>query len=298
MRRIAIVMALGAALAGLSGCEEDPEGDEEVEDVELEGQPPPIEDLDAIDTSIFTDGEKRQWVRLINDLLSPCGEPISVARCVQEERDCAQCVPAATYIGRLVAEGHDRSEIRDHYRNRYDEDRHHEIDLTGAPIRGALMGADVTIVEFSDFECPFCRQAHPQLSRVAREHSDRVAFAFKHYPLSMHEHARDASRATIAAQKQGKFWEMHDLLFENQHSLAPSDIEGYARELDLDMERFRAAMESEETEALIERNRAEGRDLGVDGTPRIFVNGRPFTEPVEALDTYVREELALIDARR
>jgi len=291
-------MAFGVALGGLSGCEEDGESGEEVEDVELEGRPPPIEDLEAIDTSIFTDGEKRQWVRLINDLLSPCGEPISVARCVQDERSCDRCVPAATYIGRLVAEGHDRSEIRDHYRNRYDEDRLHEIDTEGAPIRGALMGADVTIVEFSDFECPFCRQAHPQLGRVAREHSDRVAFAFKHYPLSMHEYARNAARAAIAAQKQGKFWEMHDLLFENQHSLAPSDLEEYARQLGLDMERFRADMESEETEALIERNRSEGRELGVDGTPRIFVNGRPFSEPVEALDTYVREELALIDAQR
>jgi len=291
-------MALGAALAAFSGCEEDGEGDETVEDVEVEGRPPAIEDLEAIDTSVLTDGEKRNWVRLINDQLSPCGEPISVARCVQEERSCDQCIPAATYIGRLVAEGHDRSEIRDHYRNRYDEDRFHTIDVEDAPIRGALMGADVTIVEFSDFECPFCRQAHPILGRVAREHSDRVAFAFKHYPLSMHEHARAASRATIAAHRQGKFWEMHDLVFENQHSLAPSDLVEYATRLGLDMERFHADMESEETEALIERNRAEGRDLGVDGTPRIFVNGRPFTEPIEALDTYVREELARIDAQR
>lgn len=298
MRAIAIVMALGAALGALPGCEKDGQDDETVEDVEVEGRPPAIEDLEAIDTSILTSGEKRNWVRLINDLLSPCGEPISVARCVEEERSCAQCVPAATYIGRLVAEGHDRSEIRDHYRNRYDEDRHHEIDLEGAPIRGALMGADVTIVEFSDFECPFCRQAHPILGRVAREHSDRVAFAFKHYPLAMHEHARPASRAAIAAQKQGKFWEMHDLLFENQHSLAPSDLEAYATQLGLDLERFRADMESDETDALIERNRAEGRELGVDGTPRVFVNGRPFTEPVEALDTYVREELARIDSER
>lgn len=298
MRRIAIVMALGATLGVLPGCEEDGEGDETVEDVELEGRPPPIEDLEAIDTSVLTTGEKRNWVRLINDQLSPCGEPISVARCVQEERGCADCVRAATYIGRLVAEGHDRSEIRDHYKNRYDADRLHEIDTEGAPIRGALMGADVTIVEFSDFECPFCRQAHPILGRVAREHSDRVAFAFKHYPLSMHEYARAAARAAIAAQRQGKFWEMHDLLFENQHSLTPSDIEGYATQIGLDMARFRTDMESEETEALIERNRAEGQELGVDGTPRIFVNGRPFTEPVEALDTYVREELARIDAQR
>ena len=297
MPRIAIRMALvGACLWGLACDDEKP--DETVEDVRVEGRPPPIEDLPGIDTSVLSAGEKRSWVRLVNDVLSPCGEPISVARCVSEQRSCDLCVPAATYVGRLVAEGHDPSEIRDYYRNRYADDAKHEIDMEGAPIRGAIMGADVTIVEFSDFECPFCQQAHPVIGAVAREHSDRVAFAFKHYPLSMHEHSRAASSAAIAAQRQGKFWEMHDVLFENQQELAPSAIEAYASRLGLDMERFRADMAAEETEALIERNRSEGRELGVDGTPRIFVNGRPFTEPVDALDTYVREELARIDAAR
>jgi protein-disulfide isomerase len=302
MRRAATASSILWCLliGGLAGCDEDSGEDVEVVDVRVDETAPsaPIEELPNIDTSVLSESEKRSWVRLINDVLSPCGEPISVARCVSEERDCAACVPAATYVGRLVAEGYDRTEIREHYRNRYDEDRAHEIDVEGAPVRGALMGADVTIVEFSDFECPFCRQAHPILSSVAREHSARVAFVFKHYPLSMHEHARAAARAAVAAQNQGKFWEMHDMLFENQHALEPSDLESYAERIGLDMERFRADMEAEETEAVIERNRAQGRELGVDGTPRVFVDGRPFEEPVEALDAYIREKLAAIDATR
>ncbi|MAQ19223.1 MAG: hypothetical protein CMN30_31035 [Sandaracinus sp.] len=298
MPRIAILLALAGTLSFVVGCDDEDSPDETVEDVHVEGRPAPIEDLPGIDTSVLSSGEKRSWVRLVNEVLSPCGEPISVARCVSEGRECALCVPAATYVGRLVAEGHDPSEIREHYANRYDDDALHEIDIDGAPVRGALMGADVTIVEFSDFECPFCRQAHPLLTAVAREHSDRVAFVFMNYPLSMHEHSRDAARAALAAQKQGKFWEMHDILFENQTELAPSDIEGYARQVGLDMDRFHADLEDEALDAAIDGTRAQGQELGVNGTPRIFVNGRPFSEPVEALDTYVREELARIDAQR
>ena len=154
------------------------------------------------------------------------------------------------------------------------------------------MGAAVTLVEFSDFECPFCGRAHPVLERIVREFDGQVRMVFKQYPLSMHEYADDASRATIAAGNQGKFWEMHDTLFEHQTALTPSDIEGYAEELGLDMERFRADMEAEATQAIIDRDRALGQELGVNSTPTIFVNGRKFEEPLENLGQYITEELA------
>ena len=162
---------------------------------------------------------------------------------------------------------------------------------TGLPVRGDA-DAPITIVEFSDFECPFCGRAHPVLERIVREFDGQVRMVFKQYPLSMHEYADDASRATIAAGNQGKFWEMHDTLFEHQTALTPSDIEGYAEELGLDMERFRADMEAEATQAIIDRDRALGQELGVNSTPTIFVNGRKFEEPLENLGQYITEELA------
>ena len=296
----AMVGFLGLILGTVGAACGDDGAEETVEDVHIdnEGTEPEIESVPGVDVSRLSRGDQRTFFRLVNDLLSPCGEPVSVARCVVDERSCGRCLPAARYIGRLVGEGLDRAEVRELYRSRFDEESRHAIDVEGAPTRGAVMGADVTIVEFSDFECPYCRLAAPILERVAREHSDRVSFVFKHYPLGGHEHSRPAARAAIAAGRQGKFWEMHDLLFEHQHALEPSDLEGYARRLGLDLERFRTDMEASETEALIDANRAEGREVGVDGTPRIFVNGRPFEESFENMDTYVREELRMIDQER
>lgn len=249
-----------------------------------------IESLPQVDLSSLTGSERQVWRDLVNDVLSPCGEPVSVARCVAEERSCRACVPAARYIVRLVTEGYERSEIEELYDLRYGDDTEVDIELEGAPVRGAPM-APVTVVEFSDFECPYCGQAHPILKRLLREHEGQVRLVFKHYPLSAHNNAINAARAAVAAQNQGKFWEMHDLMFENQDALTEEDLESYAERLGLDVERFRADMRSEETQRRVESDRAQGRELGVSGTPTIFVNGRPYQEPPRALSAYVAEEL-------
>ncbi len=289
----ACVAALSVAVVGACG---DDDSTEEVENVVVQGAPPEveevlIEDLPGVELPNLEAGERRIWVRLVNELLSPCGEPVSVAACVTEGRDCTRCRVAARYVARLILEGAEPSEIRELYRNRYDEDAAFAIDIEGAPVRGTPMGAPVTLVEFSDFECPFCGQAHPILQRVLRRFEGRVRMVFKHYPLPAHEHAVPAAKAAIAAGRQGRFWEMHDILFEHQDALTPADLESYAARIGLDLDRFRADMQSEETSALIERNRAEGQEVGVRGTPSIYINGHKFEEPLESLEEYVREEL-------
>ena len=296
MRHLAWACAALWSLTALGACGDDGDTDEVVENVvvrgaETESPEDRIEELPGVELPPLEGAERRLWVRMVNELLSPCGEPVSIAECVVQERDCAKCRVAARYVARLVLEGAEASEIRELYRNRYDEDAAYAIDIEGAPIRGTPMEAPVTIVEFSDFECPFCGQAHPILERVLRRFEGRVRLAFKHYPLPLHEHAIPAAKAAIAAGRQGRFWEMHDLLFAHQDALTPSDLEGYAARLGLDLERFRADMEAEETAALIERNRAEGREAGVRGTPSIYINGHKFEEPLESLEEYIREEL-------
>ena len=289
------VLALTVACTSLAflGCDDDDDVTESIENVEFEGRDerPRVESLPGVELGGLDAMDRRVWSREVSDLLSPCGEPISVAECVQRGAGCDRCLPAARYIARLVAEGLDRGEIRELYRNRYSDDALKEIDIEGAPVRGTPMGAEVTIVEFSDFECPFCREAHPALARVVRQFEGRVRLVFKNYPLPMHEHATAAAIAAVAAHKQGKFWEMHDLLFENQDALERSDLEDYADELGLDLERFRADLDDEETAAAVQRDRDLGREVGVRGTPSIFINGRPFDEPLENLPVYLREEL-------
>jgi protein-disulfide isomerase len=249
-----------------------------------------VESLDQVDVSELTSAERRVWVELINDQLSPCGDPVSVGRCVAEERRCNKCVTAARFLGRLVAEGYERNEIEELYANRYSRDRLERIDTTGHPVRGAPM-SPITIIEFSDFECPYCGAAHPVLRRTLREWEGRVKMVFMHYPLDGHTHAMPAARAAVAAMRQGKFWEMHDLLFDNQETLEEEDIDRFAVQLGLDIERFHADIRSPETQRMIDQDKALGHQVGVEGTPTLFVNGRPFREPVQALSAYIREEL-------
>ena len=249
-----------------------------------------ISELPGVDTDELTDAEKELWATLVNEQLSPCGEPVSVARCVADKRSCGACVTAARYVVRLVMEGHDGDTIREHYAGRFGKKPALEPSLDGAPVRGAPM-APVTIVEFSDFQCPHCGRAHPELSRTVAQGEGKVKLVFKHYPLSGHSRALPAALAAEAAGRQGKFWEMADLLFENQAALEDGDLLGYAQQLGLDLDRFKADIASEELRARIDADRAEGAKLGVVATPTLFIGGRKFKESPQNLGDYVREEL-------
>lgn len=250
-----------------------------------------VDEVPGVDVAALTGAERGVWLDLVNDRLAPCGPATTVGRCAAGADACAQrCKAASGYLARLVAEGYEAGEIESLYQRRYDPDAVLEIDLEGAPVRGSPM-APVTVVEFSDFECPFCGRAHPVLERLEEELRGRVKIVFFHFPLRSHTYAESAARAAVAAQRQGKFWEMHDLLFANQTALEPSDIEGYAERIGLDMARFRADWDSEETRAKVAADRALGERVGVDATPTLLVDGRRFEEPVESLRAYVLESL-------
>ena len=249
-----------------------------------------VKDLPQVDTKNLDEFSKGIWVDMVNELLSPCGEPVSVARCVAENRKCRRCVPAARYVARLVDEGYSRDEIRDIYRVRYDEGTKVELSAKGSPVRGSPM-APVTIYEFSDFQCPHCRLAAPYLKQVVDDSNGKVKLVFKQYPLPGHPKAREAAAATVAADKQGKFWEMHDLIFLNQDKLATVNFDQYAKQIGLDVRRFKADMKSKEVQAKINEDRATGKKAGVDSTPSIYVNDRKFIFPPDQLAEYIREEL-------
>jgi hypothetical protein len=247
--------------------------------------------LPGIDVSQLTEAELETWVALVNEQLSPCGDPSSVARCVLSAK-CAACAPAARYLTRLVLEGYDKPTIEQHFVGRFDKKSKVEIELDEARVFGAPM-APVTIVEFSDFQCPHCAAAHPELKRLVREFEGQVKLVFKHFPLSSHGHAIAAARAAEAAARQGKFWPMHDLLFAHQTELEEANLERYATMLELDLERFKADFASSEVAARVDADRKEGERLGLEGTPTLYVNGRLLREPFKALPAYLKEELEL-----
>ncbi|WP_417915430.1 DsbA family protein [Candidatus Electronema sp. JM] len=150
-----------------------------------------------------------------------------------------------------------------------------DIDLSGSPFKGNE-NAPVSLVVFSDFQCPFCSKVHPILEEVMKKNADKVKIVFKHMPLNMHAQAEPAAKAAIAAQEQGKFWEMHDALFAaaNNGGLSTEAIEKAATAIGLNMEKFKADLNSPATQEKLSKDMSAARLAEVNGTPTLFVNGR------------------------
>jgi len=151
----------------------------------------------------------------------------------------------------------------------------------------------VEIVEFADFQCPYCRQLEPVLKQLRSKYADRLRLIWKDFPLSIHAEARGAAEAARCAADQQRFWEYHDLLFANQQALAPDDLKRHARALGLDETRFTACLEGGSHRTEVAAGLEEGMRQGVQATPTVFVNGRPIigVQRLEAYEKVVLEEL-------
>jgi Protein-disulfide isomerase len=148
-----------------------------------------------------------------------------------------------------------------------------KIDITGAPVRGKE-DAPVTLVLFSDFECPWCGKLEPVLAELLAKNPDKLRIVFKHLPLPMHQQAEAASLASIAAQKQGKFWEMHDALFQIT-TWTPTVIDETAQRIGLDMVRYKADVAGQEVQMQLAKDKSDAQLADISATPSLFINGRP-----------------------
>ncbi|MDP9037567.1 MAG: thioredoxin domain-containing protein [Myxococcota bacterium] len=250
--------------------------------------------LPGIDVSVMTPRERHQWSLLVSELLAPCPSvPVSVAQCVQEKRPCATCTRAAKWIASAVRDGAPESQLRRAFKDRFDPSSAKSIPLDGSPSQGPD-DAPVTIVELADFECPHCREAVHLLDAVMAAHPGKVRLVYKSFTLSFHVRGEPAARAAFAAGAQGKFWEMEHLLFERQLHLEDADLERYARMLNLDLPRWKAAMDQPAIKERIARDHQLGEDLKVRGTPTIYVNGRELdVDHDESLEERVASELGV-----
>lgn len=168
------------------------------------------------------------------------------------------------------------------------------VDVSSAPVRGNP-SAPVTIVEFSDFHCPFCRKVQPVLVQLLSKYPDRVRIVYKDLPLdNLHPHARAAAEAARCAADQGKFWEFHDKLYAAGPDGSPETLKRFAQEVAVDVERFEACRSTRQHRAAVEKDVREGGNLGINGTPGFFINGRFLSgaQPVEAFARIIDEELA------
>ncbi len=179
--------------------------------------------------------------------------------------------------------------------SRPDPNRRYSVNTKGSPVKGNP-SAKLAVVEFSDFQCPFCGRVTPTLEQIQDEYGDKVRIVFKHLPLSIHPKAPAAHAAAEAAHRQGKFWEMHDLIFANQREMSEERYLEYASQLGLDLDRFKKDVASAEVRKRISDDTAEAARLGVTGTPGFFVNGR-FVSGAQPFSTFkglIDEELGKV----
>lgn len=179
-----------------------------------------------------------------------------------------------------------------------DPNKKYDIKIGNSFAKGPA-DAKVTIVEWSDFQCPFCSQAKDLVKQITDAYPKDVRFVFKNYPLPFHQQGMPAAKAAIAAGKQGKFFEMHDKLFDNIKALAADKYPIWAGEIGLDVEKFKKDMESPEVAAQITAEMKEAGEVGVRGTPSFFINGKqPAGRSFELYKSIIDEEIKGGDAKK
>lgn len=169
-----------------------------------------------------------------------------------------------------------------------------KFDNTGAPTTGHKNAA-VTLVEFSDFQCPYCKGVAPTLKQVEEKFGDKVDVVYRQFPLvSIHQFAAKAAEASLCANEQGKFWALHDAMFDDQTKLAVSDLKQTARRLGMDGKKFDACLDTGRYAEQVQNDQKEGQRYGVNGTPALFVNGLPIdggAVPFNVLEAAIQKEL-------
>jgi protein-disulfide isomerase len=175
-----------------------------------------------------------------------------------------------------VQSGKSRSQVEAAFRTRFAADQVRNIEIGASPWKGAA-DAPVVIVEWADFECPFCGRAAPVLDGLVKKYPQSIKLVFKNYPLAAHKNGENAARAAMAAYKQNKFWEMHHELFAQQaKGLDEPNLKRIAQTVGVDMKRFEQDFSSEAVADAVSADRKQANTLDLQGTPTIYINGRHF----------------------
>ncbi len=259
----------------------------EAKEAQSDNTPPP-----GVDISRLDDFERKVFFRIVNKEPSACGKAHSLIHSVRNDPGCRKSVYAVKVVARFVDSGHTDSEIAESLQKRFRAGARKTIDVGDAPMKGGP-AARVTLVEFVDYECPHCKRVQPVLRQALDEFRDDVKLYFKHYPLGGHTNSRLAAEAAVAAHRQGKFWPYNEKLWASSDSLTPALLEQIAKDLGLDVDRWRKDAESPETKMRVQKDRDEGGALGIASTPTIYLNGREFTDTrdVESLRDWISEDL-------
>lgn len=224
---------------------------------------------------VLSPEERTRFVDIAKAELCPCpNATISLHECLQtEDKRCSMAEQSATIVAMGIKQGLNQGDVLGQLAEFIESSKKtYTFDLKNTPFRGSE-NAKVVFVEFADFQCPHCREAGRVFSKLEDKYGAKIAVYYKHFPLGAHPEARYAAQAAVAAHKQGRFWPMHDLIFENQMALSKEKIDGFARQIGLNFEKFKTDVMSPEVIAQVEADRAEGEKANLTGTPTIFLNG-------------------------
>ncbi len=264
-------------------------------------------ELPGIDLTGLTGAQKSAVLKILREQDCSCGCEMKLAECRVKDPACGYSKGLAGIAIKALREGKTPQQALAELKasplakgpgKRPILEDPVKIAIAGAPAKGPG-NARITLVEFSDFECPYCSHAAGEVETLMKAFPKDIRLVYKQFPLSMHPHARMAAEAALAANEQGKFWEMHDALFANFRHLSKERVAALAKEIGVNMDRFTADMNSGKFEAVIDRDFKDGEGAGVDGTPAFFINGKHYNGPMEltAVRPLIQSELKLTAAR-
>ena len=237
-------------------------------------------DLPGIDWHNISGTQKTAALKFIREEQCTCGCTMKLAECRMKDPGCTYSKKEASIAMKGFAEGKNAAAVRAEVKAAADAppplfEEPVKLSLAGDPQKGPD-NARVTIVEFSDFQCPFCSTAVAQANAIVRQFPKDVRLVFKQFPLDSHADAEFGAEASLSAQAQGKFWEMHDLMYAGFPDLSRRTVFNYAQKIGLNMKQFTLDMDSHKYKARVHMEEQEGEAAGVGGTPTFFVNGKKY----------------------
>jgi protein-disulfide isomerase len=266
-----------------------------------------VTNLAGVDFSGLTPARKTLALKALRTQSCTCGCGMKVAECRVKDPNCSFSRGLASVtVGAIKAGKTETAAIAESKASKFGSrpapkllDDPVPIPTLGSPVMGPA-NARITLVEFSDFQCPYCSKAVAQINATLKAYPNDVRLIFKQYPLDSHPAAAISAAASLAAHQQGKFWPMHDVLFANRPKLSRQSILVWAKEIGLDMTRFTADLDSDAVKKAVLRDQADGDKAGVEGTPTVFLNGQKYNGDLapDAIKPVIDGELKRLAAKK
>jgi protein-disulfide isomerase len=253
--------------------------------------------IPGVDLSGLTKSGRDIALKILRSEQCTCGCDMKIAECRMKDPSCGASRRLAAFVVRDASAGKSAEAVRTSLKKYAAQpppvfEPAVKLSLDGDPVRGPA-NAKVTVVEFSDFQCPYCALATVEVKQLLQRYPKDVRLVFKQFPLDIHSQAALAAEASLAAQAQGKFWELHDKMYANYRVINRARILAWAKETGLDMNRFQSDLDSHKYAARVQSEESQGEDAGVEGTPTFFIDGKRYNGAFEisSVAPLIAEEL-------